>query len=158
MIFICLGGCGAELSAAPHALPSDAPVQPRLWCEQRGLDWATPAEPEALQVNAAMLGFASLDKRVIAEPIHAHLAEVRACYVRALDYDPKLAGRLVVRFDISVEGRVETIEVVEDGLADACVGRCVIAVARERWRWSGRPGDPAKGVTITYPFSFEPPG
>jgi hypothetical protein len=93
----------------------------------------------------------SLDQELIRQLIRRNQGQVRYCYELALQKDPKLAGRLAVRFVIQADGKVKEAKVVENTLADPLVGQCV-AARMLSWTF---PAPKAGGeVVVTYPFKF----
>jgi TonB family protein len=94
---------------------------------------------------------AGFDPQLLARSIRAHMAEVRACYERALKRRPDIGGRLVLRFTLTPAGTVSSVAVDEDTLGDPEVTACVRnAVAL--WRFSA----PPRKVEVTFPFVFQP--
>jgi TonB family protein len=88
----------------------------------------------------------------LARVIRQGMAAIRACYERALKRDPRLAGKLVLRFTITPAGTVSAVDLDEDTLRDPELARCL----REtflRWRFPAPTGGPAE---ISYPFVFQP--
>ena len=92
-----------------------------------------------------------LDVAEIRRVIARHTNEIRFCYERALLKNPKLAGKLVVKFTVGADGSVTKVELVESTLADPNVGACVLA-RWKRWRF---PEGPA-AFQVTYPLAFTP--
>jgi TonB family protein len=104
------------------------------------------AEPPAL--DDPIEGF---DPSLLARAIRSHLAQVRACYERALKRRPDIGGKLVLRFTLTPAGTVASVEVEEDTLGDPEVTACVRA-AIGLWRF---PAPPRK-VEVSFPFVFQP--
>ncbi len=96
-----------------------------------------------------------LSKEVIRRTIGRHVAEVRACYMQALNAHPELQGRVVVQFWISPSGAVMKSLVKESDLGDPAVARCIAEVI-------GRTDFPAPDggglVTVSYPFVLQQVG
>jgi TonB family protein len=95
----------------------------------------------------------ALDKEVIRRVIRRHINEVRFVYQRALQSNPNLAGRVMVRFTIGPNGQV--ISASASGTASPEVQRGIASVVR-RWRFPR----PAGGgiVTVSYPFVLRSAG
>jgi hypothetical protein len=150
----CLGAC-----TPPPPPPPAEPVDPRPWCERTDYGWAVPnesePEPSPPTPSTALLGFASIDKDIIRRVIRENQWATERCYQLALEHDPYLQGRVTVMFVIEDDGHIGVIEVVEDTLDDPCVGRCVMAVGKQLWRWPSR--SEGSTITIHYPFLFQPP-
>lgn len=85
--------------------------------------------------------------------IRARMPRMRLCYQTALRRRPKLAGRLVVRFELARTGRVTKVDIVEDELGDEPLARCVSSLFRSL-QFPESPGS----ATITYPLLFRPKG
>jgi TonB family protein len=94
---------------------------------------------------------AGFDPRLVARGVRDHLAEVRACYERALKRRGDLGGKLVLRFTLTPAGTVAAVDVDEDTLGDAGVIACV-RQAVMRWRFPA----PPRRVEVTFPFVFQP--
>lgn len=95
----------------------------------------------------------SLDKDIIRRIVRAHINEVRACYNDGLEKNPKLGGRVSVRFTIGDDGKVNNAKVAKTTLSDEAVGKC-IAKAVDRWKFPKPIG--GGSVAVTYPFVLEP--
>lgn len=92
-----------------------------------------------------------IDARAVASQVRTRTGAIRGCYERALRERPSLAGRLVVRFTIGANGRVNSIR--PEGLLEAPeVGACVANVIR-RMEFP-RPSGGA--VEFSVPFTFSP--
>lgn len=102
--------------------------------------------------SPAQAGEGKLDKGEIRKVVRAHIGEIRDCYHEGLERDPKLAGRLVVGFEIADGGAVERSEISESTLADAEVGAC-IAGAVKTWKF---PAPQGGAVAVEYPFELQP--
>jgi hypothetical protein len=88
-----------------------------------------------------------------------NLGQVNRCYEIGLATDPRLAGRVVIRFVIGASGSVMGSSVGDSQLALPSVGEC-IANAIRRWQFPAPEGGGV--VTVNYPFNLttrdaEPP-
>lgn len=94
-----------------------------------------------------------LDKSVIDEYIRRHLRQIRGCYEKQLNSNPRLAGRIATRFVISGSGRVTQAGVTSSSMGNATVEGCVLGILR-RIEFP----EPLGGgvVEVDYPFSFTP--
>lgn len=115
--------------------------------------------PRALLLVGLLLGLvrgadaASLDKEVIRRVIRVHIHEVRRCYEGGLTADPKLNGKVVLRFAIDPSGSVIQSDVVETTLNHQGVETCIAGAVRT-WQF---PRPAGKGpVVVTYPFVLRP--
>jgi len=91
----------------------------------------------------------SLSREVIRRVIQRHIGEVRQCYEEGLNRDATLTGRVVVRFIIAANGRVEHSLVHETTLGDPRVERCIAQAVRS-WTFPAPEGGGI--VIVTYPF------
>lgn len=95
----------------------------------------------------------ALSKEAIDAVVKDALADVRRCYKKGLRSNPKLAGRVAVKFIIEPDGTVREAAIKSSTLGDARVESCVAAeVAALRFP------KPAGGgiVIVSYPFVFAP--
>ena len=83
---------------------------------------------------------------------NAVLADIKDCYERELKRNPKLAGKIVVRFTIDEEGRVTGAAIEDNTLGEKAVAACIIS-RFERFRF---PKPDGGAVTAAYPFIFAP--
>ena len=97
----------------------------------------------------------ALDPDIVRRVVRAHINELRYCYNRGLVGDPRLAGRVVVDFQILATGMVGESNLASTTLSDRTVGECVVA-ATKRWQFP-RPSREV-AVDVTYPFEFAPSG
>jgi hypothetical protein len=95
-----------------------------------------------------------IDKEAVAKAINSHLAEVQRCYEAALLKNPGLAGKVVLEWNISTQGRVVSSKSKSSTLKDSSVETCILR-SLNTWQFP-----PAKGqsVIISYPFIFNAVG
>lgn len=93
------------------------------------------------------------DPALLAKEVRSRLSALRACYERALKRDPRLAGKLVLRFTVTPAGTVTGAEIDEDTLRDEELRACLLASVR-RWRCPAPPGP----VEVSFPFVFQTGG
>jgi hypothetical protein len=91
-----------------------------------------------------------LDPGIIAGEIRRRLGAVRACYEAALKRNPSLSGKLVLRFAVSMIGKVTSLEIDTDTLNDPEVIACIKARA---FSWRFPPS--AEPIEFSYPFVFQ---
>lgn len=96
----------------------------------------------------------ALDKKLVTAIIKRHQSQLRYCYERALQGNPTLAGKLVLKVVVGADGAVAAVEVKETPFEPA-VGACAATVAR-RWQF---PPPASKGgapgiVMLTVPLHF----
>ncbi len=94
----------------------------------------------------------SIDKETIRRVIRAHINEVKKCYETALQRDPSLEGRVLLKFTIEKTGDVTAVVVQDSTLKDPSVGQCIVAGAL-KWKFPPHPGPGV--IYISYPFVFK---
>ena len=97
--------------------------------------------------------YGKLDAFVVRQKISKDLPKINRCYESALRYEPELAGKVKVRFDVMRKGSVQAIRVVENTTGHAGVERCVTRVVSNLRFPSRRTGKP---LSFTFPFIFAP--
>ena len=93
-----------------------------------------------------------LEKDVIAGVIKEHLGQIRYCYERELSANPKLSGKLKVKFVINGDGGVETQSVAETTLNSAKAEECIL---RRIATWKFPKPQGGVKVMVSYPFLFK---
>jgi hypothetical protein len=106
--------------------------------------------------DAAETGFAGtvrggLSREAVGRAVFNQRAKIRACYQTALLSHPKLAGRLVLKWQISPEGVVTSIKPVLSDLHLPSLESCVMSVLRATPFPSNPRGLP---TMVLYPFVF----
>lgn len=92
-----------------------------------------------------------VDAAAVAAMLRAEEPEARRCYEDALRGSPRLAGRLEVRFTLSVDGRI-THAVASGPPGFRAVGHCVLGHLRGL-QWPAARGAP---VDFAVPYRFAP--
>jgi len=112
-----------------------------------------PKVPEILPGMVTSNG--GLDKEIIRRIVRRHLNQVKYCYEQGLARQPKLDGRVVVKFTIAGTGQVLASFIQSSTLNAPAVEMCV-ANAVKRWEFPA----PEKGgiAFVSYPFQFSPAG
>ncbi|HZY01951.1 MAG TPA: AgmX/PglI C-terminal domain-containing protein, partial [Anaeromyxobacteraceae bacterium] len=105
--------------------------------------------------TAAVVG--SIDKELIRKVIQEHAAQIRYCYEQELQRDPKLEGKVSIRWVINSEGRVQGTQV--DGgattMQNGQVHRCMMDRIAS-WEF---PKPKGGGIAvITYPWILRSSG
>ena len=96
---------------------------------------------------------ASLDGNAIREVFQkSYRGRVELCYARGLERNPQLAGEVVIRFTIGLDGRVISAEVVHSTLPDKKVVNCI----RRRFLVMRFPAPTGAPVTVNYKLYFKP--
>lgn len=91
----------------------------------------------------------------ISAVVNQHNAAIQSCYQREVKRNPDLKGKLVVRFTISPEGKVKSVQLISSTLENDRVERCIISRIR-RWDNFGAI-DPSMGDTSfrqVYTFGY----
>lgn len=94
----------------------------------------------------------ALNPQDITRVVKSRMSSIKECYERELKRNPKLAGKVVVRFTIDEEGRVTQTAIEENTLGDKAVAACIIS-RFERFRF---PKPEGGSVPVAYPFIFAP--
>ena len=106
--------------------------------------------PTVRQAKAEVSG--ALDKDIIRRIVRAHINEVRYCYLRGLQKNPHIQGRVAIQFNIASDGKVSDSVVQEATLPDAEASSCIAARVKT-WTFPRFTGDAP--TQVTYPFVFE---
>ncbi len=126
--------------------------------------WAFPAPEQAVNVTL-VAGFSprpgragaggpsrpgNIDRAGVEKTIQGHAREIGACYQQRLSQDPKLAGKVVMRWLVQADGAVANVQVTDGTtLEDHALHECMRARIAT-WRF---PRPENGGVaTITYPW------
>ena len=115
---------------------------------------ASPGSVPRIQLDkpTATAGF---PPEIIQRIVRQNFNRLRLCYERGLSTNPKLAGKVVVRFVIDKTGAVSGVSLGKDTtLPDASVAACVVT----SFATLSFPPPPAGGiVNVVYPLQFSPP-
>jgi TonB family protein len=84
--------------------------------------------------------------------IKEHINEIKGCYERELVRQPRLGGKVVVKFTIAATGAV-VASVLENSTMRAPVVESCVVKAVTRWRF---PKPEGGMVSVSYPFVFTP--
>ncbi len=93
-----------------------------------------------------------LDKSVIARVVHAHLGHIKHCYERQLLVDHSLFGKVVARWVIGSDGRVNMSSVKKSTMSNRNIENCVVSKIK-KWKFP-KPKGGGK-VIVSYPFLFK---
>ncbi len=94
-----------------------------------------------------------LSKEQLQTVVRKHVKEMQNCYERALVKNPNLEGKIVLSWDVELNGSVADVEVESNTLQDPEVTRCLSA-RPATWKFP-KPVD-GKPVRVSYPFVFSP--
>ncbi|UQA56194.1 AgmX/PglI C-terminal domain-containing protein [Polyangium aurulentum] len=123
-----------------------------------------PEEPEASETGSAKgdadagagagtgTGSGRLASGIIQRVVRQNFVRMRACYERGLKANPKLSGKMTVRFVIALDGNVAVAESKAADIPDPEVVRCVVSVVKSLVF-----PQPEGGIVIVqYPIAFSP--
>jgi TonB family protein len=91
----------------------------------------------------------ALDKEVIRGVIRSHLSDARQCFLKGLESNPQLEGRVVVQFVIGNNGDVVASATEESSLGNVQVEDCIKGAVRA-WKFPQPKGNGI--VKVSYPF------
>ena len=93
----------------------------------------------------------ALDKSIIDRIVKQHLAQIRYCYQKELNKNPKLFGKIVVKFVIAKDGSVSSATTKSSTMKNPIVEKCV----NSRFMRMRFPSPKGGGIVIvSYPFIF----
>ncbi len=94
-----------------------------------------------------------LTEQEVMQVIRTHLNEIRHCYERLLQREPKASGKITASFVIAANGLVNSANINNSSISDSQMQGCVTGAIR-KWKFpQPRGGEP---VSIKYPFVFNP--
>lgn len=93
-----------------------------------------------------------LDRDVIESVIRRRVDRIRLCYERQLNFNPKLAGKISVRFIIGKSGEVLSSKALDDTMKNAAVKNCILEEVKT---WTFPQPEGGTLVNVDYPFVFE---
>ncbi|MDC0670380.1 AgmX/PglI C-terminal domain-containing protein [Nannocystis radixulma] len=97
--------------------------------------------------------YGDADKKAVQATIRQRTGALQACYNKALQTNPGLAGKISYTITISVMGTVTDVRINDDSLQDAGVQTCTVAKIKG-WRFPTTPGaEQASDVTFAVVFS-----
>ncbi len=97
----------------------------------------------------------ALDKSIIDRIVKQHLPQIRYCYQKELNKNPKLFGKIVVKFVISKEGEVSSASTKSSTMNNPIVEKCI----NSRFMRMRFPKPKGGGIVIvSYPFVFNAQG
>ena len=107
----------------------------------------------ALALGAGAKPAAPLTLDTIRDVVHEHRAPIKQCYESSAAKKKNLAGKLVVRFVISDDGKVSEAAIKESAIDDEGLKSCIVALVKA-WKFPKPKHGPA---AINFPFQFGPP-
>lgn len=125
----------AELIPPPPPMPAPEVSAPPM------------PEPEFADADAK-----EINRDALAAFVRSHKGAIQGCYEAELRKNPKLKGKIVMRFTITPAGTTDDVVVEENSLSGDEVASCATEVI-QRWIFPIRPREP---VPVAYPFVFAP--
>jgi hypothetical protein len=97
----------------------------------------------------------ALDKSIIDRIVKKHLPQIRYCYQKELNKNPKLFGKMVVKFVIAKDGSVSSSSTKTSTMKNPIVENCI----HSRFMRMRFPQPKGGGIVIvSYPFVFNSQG
>lgn len=93
-----------------------------------------------------------LNPAVIQEHLRARFSKLKHCYEQGVRKNPRLGGKVTVRFIIEKDGRVGNAAPVCTSMPDAAVVACIVG----EYGQIRFPRPEAGTVTVVYPVTFSP--
>lgn len=93
-----------------------------------------------------------LSRGEVGHAVFAERRKIRACYQTALVINPRLSGRVVLKWQISASGSVTSIQLVSSDVNQPSLESCVMAVLRATKFPLNPKNEPTK---VLYPFVFK---
>lgn len=143
------------VASAPAPVTSSPPVEhddPASCVDPPELPPADGKPKKKAHADAVPSTFGSLPPDEIRAVVRASYDRVRPCYEAGLARDPKLAGRVGIRFVIERDGKVSSTRVADCTLPDCEVARCV----RDELKSLTFPEPEGGVVSLVYPLMLEP--
>jgi len=145
-----------EVASAPAApVASSAPIEhddPATCIDPPELPAAESKQKKKGRADAVPSTLGRLSPDEIRAVVRANYDRVRPCYEAGLARDPKLAGRVGIRFVIERDGKVSSTRVADCTLPDCAVARCV----RDELKSLTFPEPEGGIVSAVYPLMLEP--
>ena len=92
------------------------------------------------------------DADIVKSYIHKQLERLRWCHQMALQDDPEIQGRLVIRFAINSDGTTSKVKIRRATVRNTDLKRCVQTTI-DTWRFPQTADDST--AVVTYPFVFK---
>jgi hypothetical protein len=160
--------CARQACWADLTLSHDTPLIPTLLAWQRVfgdrgttllVSLPNPDGPRAPNGTAAAVATVAskgaagrLPPEVIQRIVRQNFESFRHCYEQGLGRNPNLAGKMIVRFVIGLDGKVTSAQDFGSNMPDLQVRECVVQSFREL----AFPNPEAGAVTVVYPIILAP--
>jgi outer membrane biosynthesis protein TonB len=100
--------------------------------------------------EAAEIDSPDIDQAKLGAFVRARIGLIKACYESQLKRNPRLRGKIRIRFNILATGGLDEVVALENTLGSSEVASCILGTMRG-WR---TPFHPSGAVTVEYPFVF----
>lgn len=97
-----------------------------------------------------------LSKEEIRRVVDSHQSEIRFCYSRELQRDPRLFGKISIKWKIVDGGGVSGTNVAENSTGSAALANCIKDKV-SGWKFPSPPTG-SEGVSVEWPWIFKPTG
>jgi hypothetical protein len=104
----------------------------------------------SVQVGAPQTTQGGLAPDQVRRVLSAHIGALRACYAKELQRDPKLHGRVTLKWQIDPRGTVPAASVASTTLGNSAVESCLVRQVRS-WHF---PAAQSPTVVNAYPLAF----
>jgi TonB family protein len=143
----CLAAAGCASDTSGRADEQDRPLKrKRSVAKQSTFENSKGAREMAMDNEMGVYETADIE-----ETMAAHMEDVRGCYARAGKARKYAGGKVLLRFNVSGEGKPQDVLVVENDLGNYDVERCLVDVGRHV---KFPPPDGKKATTFEYPVEF----
>lgn len=115
-----------------------------------------PDEPPRVGLESPGVTQMSIDPKTIDANIKQRLAHIQSCYESQLPAKPKLHGKIVLNFQIRIDGTVNLARIKSSTMDDPGVHACIAKAFFEMDGFSPRPGPGI--ITVNYPLLFRSSG
>lgn len=95
----------------------------------------------------------SLSREEIAKVVEAHIAAIRYCYERELMQNPSLQGKVIAKWVIAANGRVDSSAIQSSTLNNSRTNSCLVSEIKT-WTFPKPRGGGL--VRVVFPFQFAP--
>ena len=105
---------------------------------------------EGDQLHFSGISSAFLDKTMVDAMIRREVSKIRYCYEDALVNEPKLEGRISIRFTIQPDGLIRNVGIESSTMNSVVVEACLVQVFQEMHFANSMGGT----FVLSYPFLF----
>ena len=102
------------------------------------------------KIGGSPIILGALDKSLIDAVLKRNMSQIRYCYQRELTNNPKLTGKIVVKFTIAADGTVSRAGIKSSSMGSKNVENCITG----RFKRLKFPQPRGGIVIVSYPFIF----